>query len=291
MIILNCKVCNTPFETYPSNIRGNCGLCCSMKCGGIYRRKSEESKRIKANLRAKKYREKNAEKLKQNAQKNKDYKKEYYKKNRKKLLKKRKQNWELNSVKMLAKRKLDLELNPKTTEQKQKEKEYYKNYREKNPEKIKECRKRHKKKNSEDNRRKYHTKKNIPIYKLNLYIGNKIRAVLNGKKKERSWKDILGYNASQLKEHLESKFAEEMNWNNYGKYWHIDHIIPQYYFKFNSFYDENFKFCWSLKNLRPLEAIKNLKRGNRINPNLLYLFEIDKEMLICEILKTELQSA
>jgi hypothetical protein len=73
-----------------------------------------------------------------------------------------------------------------------------------------------------------------------------------------------------LKQHLESKFEDWMNWDNYGKFnnnkrtWNIDHIIPQAVFPYDSMDEHNFKKCWALENLRPLEALENLKKGNEI---------------------------
>lgn len=69
-----------------------------------------------------------------------------------------------------------------------------------------------------------------------------------------------------------------MTWENRGSYlsnkyiendsstwtWHIDHIIPQASLLYFSMEDENFKKCWALENLRPLKAIINIKKGNRI---------------------------
>jgi len=58
--------------------------------------------------------------------------------------------------------------------------------------------------------------------------------------------------------------------DNYGKYeegkkkWNIDHIIPQSELLYKSLDDENFKKCWALENLRPLEIIENIKKGNKI---------------------------
>ena len=38
---------------------------------------------------------------------------------------------------------------------------------------------------------------------------------------------LIGCSPIKLKEHLESKFINGMNWDNYGlKGWHIDHIKP-----------------------------------------------------------------
>ena len=44
-----------------------------------------------------------------------------------------------------------------------------------------------------------------------------------------------------------------MNWNNYGEYWEIDHIIPQNLFNMTTAESKDFQICWSLMNLRPLE--------------------------------------
>lgn len=68
----------------------------------------------------------------------------------------------------------------------------------------------------------------------------------------------------QLKEHLENKFDKNMSWNNYGIYWYIDHIYPQSLLPYMSMSDDNFKKCWSLDNLQPLQAIDNLKKSNKI---------------------------
>lgn len=77
---------------------------------------------------------------------------------------------------------------------------------------------------------------------------------------EKSWETLVPYNLQQLKEHLESQFDDNMNWDNYGSYWEIDHIIPQNQFKFNNSEDKEFQICWSLANLRPLSISENRSR-------------------------------
>ena len=54
-----------------------------------------------------------------------------------------------------------------------------------------------------------------------------------------------------------------MNWDNHGTYWHIDHIKPKSWFKYDSAEHPEFKQCWSLENLQPLEAEKNLAKSNK----------------------------
>ena len=76
------------------------------------------------------------------------------------------------------------------------------------------------------------------------------------------WQKYVGYTVQELVKHIESKFEDWMSWDNYGK-WHIDHIKPKSLFNYTSFFDEDFKKCWALSNLQPLEAIENIKKRNK----------------------------
>ena len=62
--------------------------------------------------------------------------------------------------------------------------------------------------------------------------------------------------------HLEDQFDQNMTWDNYGSYWQVDHIIPQSVFDYKS--EQHLKWCWSLENLRPLEAIENISKNDSI---------------------------
>ena len=79
-------------------------------------------------------------------------------------------------------------------------------------------------------------------------------------KEEKHWENLVPYTILELKEHLERQFDKNMTWENMGKYWEIDHIIPQNTFKFTSYKDKDFQICWSLANLRPLERTINKSR-------------------------------
>jgi hypothetical protein len=82
--------------------------------------------------------------------------------------------------------------------------------------------------------------------------------------------DHLPYTTQQLKEHIESQFEDWMTWDNWGtiggdeKSWNIDHIYPHSKFQYESLEDEAFKMCWSLNNLRPLEASENVSKKDSI---------------------------
>ena len=74
----------------------------------------------------------------------------------------------------------------------------------------------------------------------------------------------LPYSPQDLVEHLERQFDEKMNWDNYGEYWHVDHIYPQSLLPYSSLEEENFQKCWALDNLQPLEAIENIRKSNKV---------------------------
>ena len=96
--------------------------------------------------------------------------------------------------------------------------------------------------------------------RLNRNFGSLIYHALKSNKAGQHWEDLVPYTLQQLKEHLESQFTPPMSWDNYGTYWEIDHIIPQNTFNISSPNDHNFKICWSLMNLRPLEKSLNRQR-------------------------------
>ena len=102
-----------------------------------------------------------------------------------------------------------------------------------------------------------------PMQKLNSHMSSIICSALKGNKAEQHWEDLVGYTLQELREHLESQFDENMNWNNQGKYWEIDHIIPKNLFHFDSADSKEFKICWSLMNLRPLSSYDNMHRPRK----------------------------
>lgn len=94
-------------------------------------------------------------------------------------------------------------------------------------------------------------------------MSRRMRHALGGRNLSKKWEhifDIVGYSVEKLKVHLESKFQENMSWDNIGE-WHIDHIKPESKFNYSSIKDQAFKDCWSLDNLQPLWAKDNLSKG------------------------------
>jgi hypothetical protein len=71
--------------------------------------------------------------------------------------------------------------------------------------------------------------------------------------KNSSTLEYLGCSIDQYKLYLEDQFTLEMNWENWGEYWEIDHIIPLS--KGGSFH---------YTNTRPLSITENRQKSNKI---------------------------
>lgn len=92
-----------------------------------------------------------------------------------------------------------------------------------------------------------------------------IRFLQKGVKASRSWRSLTGFTSDELMAHLEKQFRDGMTWDNYGSYWHLDHIKPVASFVFSVPEDAGFKKCWALSNLQPLQAVENHKKGSKYN--------------------------
>jgi hypothetical protein len=130
--------------------------------------------------------------------------------------------------------------------------EYSRKWAEENPEKVK-ARK----------RRYYLQDMKIPKKRVEMVITGAIRKRIVYHKSMGRFQNILGYTTEELVAHLESLFTPAMNWDNYGSYWHIDHIRPKSWFDYQSTSDDEFRKCWSLSNLQPLEATINCSKQAR----------------------------
>ncbi len=147
---------------------------------------------------------------------------------------------------------------------------YYKNNKEKILEKKKIYRSRPEviKRNNEWNRDRRKDPKIKLKQNVSRAINYALRAMDSSKDNHSIW-EFLDYTSEDLKNHIEAQWESWMNWDNYGIYnggtrkWHVDHIIPQSKLLYKSMNDNNFQKCWSLNNLRPLEAVKNLSDGSR----------------------------
>ena len=139
-----------------------------------------------------------------------------------------------------------------------------------NPEKKRDAQRRWRatnpEKNRENIRRANHKRLAIPKNKISSNISREIRASMKGQAKAgRHWETLVNFTIDHLKRHLEKLFTPEMTWDNYGTYWHIDHKIPIAVFNFEKPEHIDFQLCWSLENLQPLQATKNLSKGCKLS--------------------------
>ena len=163
---------------------------------------------------------------KENAEKISAYNKEYAQKNKEAINKKRK-------ARLIEKKE---QISEATKAWKEKNKDYIRKY------------------NREYSSKRY---KSDPIYKLKINQRTRTRAVLKSSKFAKTH-ELLGCSFDELKIHIESLFIDGMNWDNMGE-WHIDHIMPLAAFNLNLL--EAQKIAFNYKNLQPLWAIDNLKKG------------------------------
>lgn len=166
-------------------------------------------------------------------------------------------------------------------EQKEHKKETVNEYRKKNLEKIKEKKKSFYKKHKEKilaDCKEYREKEDSKIKRnlhdkerrekdINYRLQKNIRVVmakaLKRTKKISSITENLGCSSEFLKQYLESKFKPGMTWENYGKEWQIDHIIPLTAFDLTNII--HFKAAGNFKNLQPLWKEENLRKFNKFN--------------------------
>jgi hypothetical protein len=235
------KTCNTcelskSLDEYCNNKRN--------KDGKDNRCKACESERRKQNIEKrreyqKKWREKNPDYMKNYEQKPEliAYRKEYYKQNSK-IYKDRKKQWRKD--------------NP------EKEAETRQKYNEENRDKLNEYH-RQWKQEKRDNDINYKLKENT-----SRRIRYELNTLLKGKKTKRTI-EYIGCTIDELKLHIEKQFTQEMSWENYGSYWHIDHIIPCA--AWDLIKEEDNKYCWNFRNLQPLESSENQSKKDKYEIN------------------------
>lgn len=98
-------------------------------------------------------------------------------------------------------------------------------------------------------------RKNDNVYRITRNIGSHVYQCLRRNKGGKSWQSLVSFTLEQLIDHLERQFRDGMTWDNYGPYWHLDHIKP-------IAACESFEEAWRLDNLQPLLAKENLHKNS-----------------------------
>lgn len=103
--------------------------------------------------------------------------------------------------------------------------------------------------------------RNDPQFKMRQRLSGSLRKALKlqGGHKNRSILKYIGCTLEYLKLHMESLFKNGMTWENHGRLWHIDHILPS--ISFNLLDESEIFKCYHYSNLQPLLIGENLTKG------------------------------
>jgi hypothetical protein len=103
-------------------------------------------------------------------------------------------------------------------------------------------------------------------YRIKKSLAARLRNVLD---KADTTMNYIGCNIQYFREWLEYNFTEEMNWDNYGSLWSIDHVIPVCKFDL-TVEEEKFK-CWNWSNMMPVTVKYNSSKKNIIMEQINYI--------------------
>jgi predicted nucleic acid-binding Zn ribbon protein len=138
----------------------------------------------------------------------------------------------------------------------QEERDLARRWRQKNKKKLRDQAKQWRIQNKE-RWRKY---KKTPENKCRRNVRKRLKDVFNGSGV--AFSSLLGCTGKQLRAHLESQFKRGMSWDNYGTYWHIDHIQPLASFDLTD--PAQRRLACNYNNLQPLPAKENIIKSDKI---------------------------
>lgn len=102
-------------------------------------------------------------------------------------------------------------------------------------------------------------KEKVPVIDKNIKQSIRYCLKYNGPFR---WSKILGFSKEDLINHLKEEFSQDMCLDNYGIVWGVTFHIPRRCYSFKNYWDNEFKKCWNLKNLKP-DYIINCKRQKK----------------------------
>jgi len=82
-------------------------------------------------------------------------------------------------------------------------------------------------------------------------------------KPSETYGSYFGLDIQTLREWFSLQFFGSINWENYGKAWQFEHIIPSTYFNYGE--EEDLKLCWSFINMRVQPLDEEGQHGSSFN--------------------------
>ena len=127
---------------------------------------------------------------------------------------------------------------------------YNKKHKSERKEYLKEWRK------DNDKLRKYqreYKRKASPQDRIIFNLRNRVYKLMLKEFQSQKTLELIGCSRQEFMDHLENQFTSKMNWENYGDYWEVDHILPL---------SKKGTIHWS--NSQPLTIAENRKKSNKI---------------------------
>ncbi len=143
-------------------------------------------------------------------------------------------------------------------EERKKRSEYSKQYAINNRNKIAEYSKKYSRENRDKFREYDKKRREDPIQRMKDNARKRSRQYI--KTPGLRWSGF-GCTSDEYRAHMESQFTKGMTWDNYGTYWHDDHIRPMASFDWND--PDQRRQCEHYTNKQPLEAKKNIKKSDK----------------------------
>lgn len=105
---------------------------------------------------------------------------------------------------------------------------------------------------------------NKETYKIHCSVRGRVASALKAKGDKKNEHSIhyLGCNIGEYLKWIFHKIPSDFTIDNYGKVWHIDHVIPLYHFNLQDKKQQLIAFNW--RNTMPLIASENLSKNKRI---------------------------
>ena len=106
---------------------------------------------------------------------------------------------------------------------------------------------------------------NDPQFKLKEIYRSRMSKIMGNHHQSKRQIELLGCSVKDFKTYIERQFTNGMTWGNHGigkGKWNLDHIAPCS--AFDQTNEEQSRQCWHWTNLRPMWAIKNIKKRDTI---------------------------
>lgn len=104
-------------------------------------------------------------------------------------------------------------------------------------------------------------------YKLCSDVCGRTRTMLKTTQSNKH-NNLVGCTPATLKKWLQFQFSKCMNWDNYGEYWEIDHVVPLSIF--NMVHKSQQVLACNWTNMRPIQVEVNKLKSNSIQQDVIF---------------------